>query len=421
MRLHKVESELTVVEFPFCGQLAASLKPTERVVSISMAEVTTLLTLDESYRRASNIANRVYHRDGEDLFIPETLKARQIKMGDAVSSDYMSEACGILESHGIDKDTGIIDDSSGIPESAREPDLTEAVCEQHIAETVETFNEGRGDNEKIIHLEKVTGTEASADDCVYVCIDDVGVKHQKEQRNTDKEKDRKYVQNTVVHILCGDRQQTLTAIGMKNAFRLLVAFLLANGLMENRRLIFLTDGARDIKENIATFFGFREYTLILDWLHLKKKCKEYLSMAVKGCGKTKNERREDKAMVIRALLRTLWAGNVQEAISYLNGLDEKHISNQYWMGQLTDYIGRKQENIACYAFRHRLRLRISSNRVEKANDLLVAKRQKHAGMSWSEKGSGALAVITALSVNNRLGSWLRGEKGLLVMPEDKAA
>ena len=152
-----MESELAVVEFPFGGQLAASLKPRERVVSISMAEVTTLLTLDESYRRASKIANRVYHRDGEDHFIPETLKARQIRMGDAVSSAYMSEACDILESHGIDKDTGIIDDSSGIPESAREPGLPEAVSEQQIAEAVESFNEGRGDNEKIVHLEKTSG------------------------------------------------------------------------------------------------------------------------------------------------------------------------------------------------------------------------------------------------------------------------
>ncbi len=416
-----MESELAVVEFPFGGRLAASLKPRERIVSISMAEVTTLLTLDKSYRHSCNIANRVYHRDGEDLFIPETLKARQIRMGDAVSSDYMSEACSVLESHGIDKGTGIIDDSSGIPDTARKPDLPEPVSEQQIAEVAGSFNEGRGDNEKIVHLEKVTGTEASAADCVYICIDDVGVKHQKEQRNTDKEKDRKYVQNTVVHIQCGDRQQTLTAIGMKNAFRLLVAFLLAGGLMEDRRLIFLTDGARDIKENIAAFFGFREYTLILDWLHLKKKCKEYLSMAVRGCGKTKDERREDKAGVLRTLLRILWAGNAQEAVDYLNGLDEKHISNRYWMNQLTDYIGRKQEDIACYAFRHRLGLRVSSNRVEKANDLLVAKRQKHDGMSWSEKGSGALAVITALNVNNRLGSWLRGEKQLLVMPVAEAA
>ena len=62
-----------------------------------------------------------------------------------------------------------------------------------------------------------------------------------------------------------------------------------------------------------------------------------------------------------------------------------------------------------------------SNRVEKANDLLVAKRQKNDGMSWSEKGIGALSVITVLNVNNRLGSWLRGEKGLLVMPEAGAS
>lgn len=91
------------------------------------------------------------------------------------------------------------------------------------------------------------------------------------------------------------------------------------------------------------------------------------------------------------------------------------------MGQLTDYIGRKQEDIACYAFRHKLGLRVSSNRVEKANDLLVAKRQKHDGMSWSERGSSALAVITALNVNNRIGSWLRGKNGLLEMPVAEAA
>ena len=419
--MHKVESEFAVVEFPFCGQLAASLKPKERLTSISLAEVVTLLALGENYRPACDIANRVYHRNGGDLFIPETLKARMIRMGNAVSSDYMSEACNVLEEHRIDKESGVIDDSSDIPESARNPDLPEAVSEQLIAETVEVLNEGRDESEKIVHLEKVGDMEASADDCVYVCIDDVGVKHQKEQRKTDKEKDRKYVQNTVVHIQCGDRQQTLTAIGMKNAFRLLVAFLLANGLMEDKRLIFLTDGARDIKESIALFFGFREYTLILDWLHLKKKCKEYLSIAVKGCGKTKDERREDKAMILRAVLRILWAGNSQEAVSYLNGIDEKHISNRYWMNQLTDYIGRKQENIVCYAFRHRLGLRVSSNRVEKANDLLVAKRQKNNGMSWSERGSSALAVITALHANKRLSRWLRGEKKLLVMPEAEAA
>ena len=386
-------------------------------MSISLTEIVTQLALHGSYRHACDIANKIYHREGGHLFIPETVKARCIRLGNAASSCYMSEACEVLEDYGIDKDTGIIDASSRIPESARKPDLPEAVSEQQTAEMVKAFNEGRSEQERIAHIEKVSGTEASANDCVYVMIDDVGVKHQKEERNQNGQKDGKYVQNTVVHIQCGETQQTLTAIGMTNAFRLLVAFLLANRLMENRRLIFLTDGARDIKENIAAFFGFRDYTLILDWLHLKKKCKEYLSMAVKGCGKNKDERRENKARIIRELLRILWAGNAQEAIDYLNALDARNISSQYWMKQLTDYIGRKQENIVCYAFRHKLRLRVSSNRVEKANDLLVANRQKHNGMSWSKEGSGALAVITALQVNNKLSSWLRGEEQLLTINE----
>jgi hypothetical protein len=39
--------------------------------------------------------------------------------------------------------------------------------------------------------------------------------------------------------------------------------------------------------------------------------------------------------------------------------------------------------IPVYAVRRQLGLRNSSNRGEKANDLLVAARQKHNGMSWS--------------------------------------
>ena len=50
--------------------------------------------------------------------------------------------------------------------------------------------------------------------------------------------------------------------------------------------------------------------------------------------------------------------------------------------------------------------RVSSNRVEKANDIVVPQRQKHNGMSWSEVGSGALAQISALFHNGGLALWL---------------
>lgn len=39
------------------------------------------------------------------------------------------------------------------------------------------------------------------------------------------------------------------------------------------------------------------------------------------------------------------------------------------------------------------------------NDLLVAGRQKHQGMSWSERGSIALAALEALKRNHEYQYW----------------
>ena len=44
---------------------------------------------------------------------------------------------------------------------------------------------------------------------------------------------------------------------------------------------------------------------------------------------------------------------------------------------------------------------------EKMNDLLVAQRQKHNGMSWSAAGSVALAALTAMIRNGESESWFK--------------
>jgi len=49
---------------------------------------------------------------------------------------------------------------------------------------------------------------------------------------------------------------------------------------------------------------------------------------------------------------------------------------------------------------------VSSNRVEKANDLVVSDRQKHNGMSWSVSGSASLATVTSIHLNNEHSHWL---------------
>lgn len=412
-----MESEISVSGFRFHGKAASSMKPKERMQSISLAIMVADTVLKESYRQAAASVNYSLHRDNEHAMIPATIQARTLALGHAMAESLMKETASVLGDNGVDTATGIIDGRSGIPEEARNPRLPEDVSEDRMAGVVAACNADREGRERILHMEKVRHTEASGKGCVYISVDDVGVKHQKEVRQPGKEKDRKYVENTVVHIKADEGQYTLTAVGMRNAFMVLVAFLLANRLMENRRLIFLTDGAKDIKACIETFFSFREHTVILDWLHLMKKCKELMSMATKGTGKDKKERADNKKQILRGLLRILWEGNVPEAIGYLNEIDPKNISNPGILKQAVEYLERKSEHIACYAFRQKMGLRISSNRVEKANDLLVAKRQKDDGMSWSERGSGALAIIAAANVNGKLHSWFRGEREWLKLPQ----
>lgn len=286
--------------------------------------------------------------------------------------------------------------------------------EDEIAKKAEEINDGREPREQIKDVGRFPRMESPWEKCCYVSVDDIGVKHQKETRKDGGSKSAKNVENTVVHIQCGGGSYCLTASGMENAFRMLVAFLLSNNLMQGYSLVFLADGAKNIKGYIEKYFAFRPYILILDWYHLKKKCKELISSSLKG---TKDQKKENT----QSLLRMLWVGNVDEAVSYLNGLDGLRVKSVSWLGELTGYLERKKAQVCCYALRKGFGLRTSSNRVEKANDLLVAQRQKHNGMSWSFEGSGSLASITAAMENDEIDRWLRTHTLSFSMPETKAS
>ena len=115
-------------------------------------------------------------------------------------------------------------------------------------------------------------------------------------------------------------------------------------------------------------------------------------MAVKG--------KDMRNKTLEKLLRILWVGDVKNAVSYLESLPSPVIKNQKWLDEQINYLKRKESSITCYAVRAGLGLRNSSNPVEKENDMLVAQRQKHNGMSWSKHGSSALAAIEMVYQNN---------------------
>lgn len=103
----------------------------------------------------------------------------------------------------------------------------------------------------------------------------------------------------------------------------------------------------------------------------------------------------------------LWLGNVNGAVSYIKSLSSL-VRNEKSFEELIGYIDvRKRPHIPCYALRKKLGLPNSSARCEKQNDILVAQRQKHNGMSWSRSGSGALAKLSMLKENVSLELWLK--------------
>lgn len=365
-----------------------------------MTERMARLVQSGDYREVARIANGFLHRSDDNSLKHTTIEYRAVSLGESIVQEVKERASETLAGFGIDAGTGHVTESSTIPPAVSSPKQCRMVSFDDEISSIEGFNKLREESAKIKSPQKVGETEASPDDCVYVSIDDIGVKRQKESRGDGYEKPTKYVENTVVHVQSGQSQYYLTCVGMREAFKILLAFLLANGMLEDKRLVFLTDGARNIKDCIEEFFSFRPYCIILDWFHLKKRMQEQMSMALKG-------KKDEKKQMVKDILRILWAGNTQEAKDYLGSIKAKNIKNKDILSDAGKYIESKSAFVPCYAMRAMKGLRNSSNPVEKANDIIVAQRQKHKGMSWSKKGSGALAAITAICKNGFLTEWIR--------------
>lgn len=367
-------------------------------MSLSFLEVSTFVCVKTSYRDAVDILNRFLGRTGNNSVKLRTLSDSIGRIGREISQGLSNVTSDILSRNGFDVETGLPLEGAELPDAVKtvSPPAIMEIDHLRIDEMIQSINDSR--EEKIPFSANEIHIESAPSECVYVSIDDIGVKHQKDSRKDGSERGFKYVENTVAHIQYGDNSYVLTGIGMRNVFKSVLAFLLANGLL-SRELIFLTDGANDIKNHIKALFRFHPYTVVLDWFHLKKRCQERLSQSIRG--------KEQRNAVLEKVLRYLWVGDVSGASSYLSSIDASCIKSQQWLNDLLAYLERKSDYITCYALRARLGLRNSSNPVEKANDLLIAQRQKHNGMSWSPDGSGSLAALQMIHLNQQTDQWFR--------------
>ena len=353
----------------------------ERFKSCNFMELMLDSARDTSVRVATSRLNRIRR---ETVGIKETTYRNTIEREGLAMQKSMEQKCeSALEAGGFVCNDGVYENPDFKPIKAR--CRQQSVIEK-AAKKLNIKNYNPDDYELPC-------------DTVNISVDDVGVKRQSEMRPKDEDSQQpKRVENTIIHV--GHRKDSyiINADSVLLAFKQLIGFLLINGLLRKRIVVFV-DGARSLNSAILKMLSFTNYKVILDWYHLQKKCREQLSMALKG-SKIRNE------FLDKELLPCLWFGNVNGAIKSLKNIDPKKVKNQEYITKLIEYFERVRGIIPNYALRKELKLRNSSGIGEKSNDLVVSNRQKHNGMSWSDSGSFAFATVAAASCNGEIMQWI---------------
>jgi len=383
---------------------------------VCFGEVVVFSACDESFRKSASHINRVWWRQEKTEQVQSRTIANVVEReGQQIQAHLRTKAEHILQDHGFTTDGSVADPNKACASITKE-DVT--LCREVVCQAIEELNRGQ-EEEKHIDISELHETfEAPSTVKANISIDDVCCKKQKasgrKKGSSPKEK-REMVYNTVAHIQDkASKTYTLNTSNMIQMMIIVLAFLLSNGLLSNPgSLVFFTDGARDLRSAIQGIFCFLPFKIILDWFHLEKKCKDLLSMAIKG--------KQAKNQLLACVLAWLWLGKVDQAINVLRALPEDLIKNGTQRDNLITYLHRNQACIPCYALRKKLGLRISSNPVEKANDLVVSNRQKHNGMSWSADGSTSLATLTSVRRNDEQMNWLRHRDIHFTFPGHKQA
>ena len=343
-----------------------------------------------TFRETTEMLNRIRHQE-EGGTPPRTLKDNTKKEGEAIIHKVAEKTAQILPLCGFTED-GMYK----VEDGEYTDDKIVTISRKKVVKAAESLNDGFDVEEML----KNPVPYEEPKNAVRVSIDDVTVKKQKETREKitiKEERKMKYIHNTIAHIANNGKTYVLNGNNTIQVLCFLIAFIFYNKLTKNR-FQFYTDGQTSLNNAIWKRFSWKtNIGIILDWYHLVKKFKEQLSLAMKG--------RDLRNQILRQVMPILWHGLTPKAINLLETIDKDDIKDMKAIEKLISYLKRNEQSIPCYAIRKKIGLCNSSAIGEKMNDLVVSKRQKHNGMSWSKGGSVQLASITALKRNKEQQKW----------------
>ena len=434
-----MQSENGLFWIPVPKHLAQGMNHTEFIWTHQMLGYIEQGMIKQSGRIVQGLLNGLLHRNDDISAIKlRTMTDMVERNGTAFLRQLEIEADEILLSHGWDPTTGkptenaeLLPGLSAFDTASyglEDDPLVDLERQYTINWAIDQVNKTRDPVFQIPEgSEKPFLIEPNPAKTVAICLDGVQAKRQKDERPKEKAQEPIYTQDSLdgpaayargnepkkrpkvetvtAHVSYEGMKYVLMAENMFQLCKLVLAFLLSHELLVGRQLLVFSDGGRDIKYAIENIFDFCPHTIVLDWFHLKKHVNELMSLSFYGGKKNK----EFRSQISRTVFEFLWVGNTEAAQQYLQSLaadqNKPIIKDREWFDELVDYLGRKDYAIACYAVRKRLSLPWSSNPVEKVNDLVVATRQKHQGMSWSRTGSWGLAAITIMYMNHENESW----------------
>jgi hypothetical protein len=209
----------------------------------------------------------------------------------------------------------------------------------------------------------------------------------------------------------------------KKPKRRLFEVLKSQGMQLNQQVIFLSDGAENLRDLQYHLNPHSEH--ILDWFHITMKL-TVLTNYAKGVKEMKTEIGEEALQLTEKIKWYLWHGNVCDALEHIEALemcvdperwnrDEKEIwtkSQQPQMSKVHNYVGefgtyiaRNSSFIVNYGERWRYGELISTGFVESTVNYVVSKRfSKRQQMQWTKQGAHLLLQTRTKVLNDELRS-----------------
>jgi hypothetical protein len=169
-----------------------------------------------------------------------------------------------------------------------------------------------------------------------------------------------------------------------------------------KHVFVIGDGARWIRK--IWYLCFPEAVYILDWYHLHDKLYKALCLTLPHSASLRKP-------IHRQISGHLWRGLKEQALKELKALHsqllskgmQKRLAQDGGLEELIAYIESNWIGIVNYRKMYEAGYLIASSLVEKAADLVVAKRQKKKqGMHWTRMGSDRLSALRTLWLN---GDW----------------